>query len=333
MVRSSQKQIRHILIRTPNYIGDTINITPCLQLVKQEYPEAKITIVCPDLVADVFKYDNRITQCIIFPLSRRKKWSTYWYILKSVRTLKADLSINFINTFISALLFKLAGVKYNIGYNHEGRGFLLDFKPKLNRNKHYINRYAGLFNEFIGHKYTYLPDLYLPVSGIKTFHFPNTGKTIGFYPGGLNKSPRNYPPEYAIQLIHLLQQQHFNVVLIGDQNDNRQQQEYFNRTAKDGNIVNLTGQTSVEDLFNTISEVDLLITIDSAAMHAAAALKTPFIALMGLSTSPTSTIVPKVDFGTILKIENHMIREEDFIKNITPETILQQVMQRLGYPI
>lgn len=332
MAHFDHKQIRHVLIRTPNYIGDTINITPCLQLVKQEYPEAKITIICPDLVADVFKYDRRITQCIVFPLSRRKKWSTYRYILKSIRASKADLSINFINTFISALLFKLAGVKYNIGYNHEGRGFLLDFKPRLNRNKHYINRYASLFNEFLDNKYTYLPDLYLPVSEIKTFDFPNTGKTIAFYPGGLNKSPRNYPPEYAIQLIHLLQQHQFNVVLIGDRNDNLQQEEYFKRTGS-GNIINLTGKTSVGDLFNTISQVDLLITIDSAAMHAAAALKTPFIALMGLSTSPTSTIVPKVDFGTILKIENHMIREEDYIKNITPERILQEVVQRLGNPI
>ena len=65
-------------------------------------------------------------------------------------------------------------------------------------------------------------------------------------------------------------------------------------------------------------------------MHAATALKIPFIALMGLSTSPTSVITPKVDFGKILKIENNMIREEEYMQNITPAIIVQEVNKILS---
>lgn len=324
----SMKKVNTIIIRTPNFIGDTINITPCLQLIKQEYPAARIIIVCPDLVADVFKYDSRINKCITFPIVHKNKLSTYRYILQEVRKEKGDLGINFINTFISALIFKLAGIRYNIGYNQEGRGFLLDFKLRLNRNKHYINRYASLFNEFTGNKYLTLPDLYLPVSGEKTFKFDNAQKTIGFYPGGTNKGFRSYPGEYSVQLIRLLHQKGYNVVLIGDKKDNIEQAEYV-KTAHCENVINLTGQTTIEEFFNTIVHLDLLITIDSAAMHAAAALKVPFIALMGLSTSPTSTIVPKVSFGKTLKVENNLIREEDYIQNITPEIIVNAVNQLL----
>lgn len=322
------KKINTIIIRTPNFIGDTINTTPCLRLVKREYPGARIVIVCPDLVADVFKYDTGIDKCITFPIAKRNKLSTYWHIFQKTRKEKGDLGINFINTFISALIFKLAGIKYNIGYNHEGRGFLLNFKLKLNRNKHYINRYASLFNEFTGNKYKTLPELYLPVSGKKTFDFGNAQKNIGFYPGGIHKGYRHYPGEYAIQLIRLLHQKGYNVVLIGDKHDNAQQAGYV-KTARCGQVIDLTGKTDIEDFFNTISHLDLLITIDSAAMHAAAALKVPFIALMGLSTSPTSTIVPKVDFGKILKVENNLIREEDYMRNITPELVLSTVSDML----
>ncbi len=321
--------MKHIIIRTPNFIGDSINITPCLQLIKKEYPNAKITIVCPDIVADVFKYDTQISSCITFPLAKKNKFATYWHIYRETRKLKGDLGIIFINTFISALLFKLAGIKCNIGYKNEGRGFLLDFKPRINRNKHYINHYTNLFNEFIGNKYSTLPELYLPISGHKTFNFTNQQKTIGFYPGGSHKSPRNYPEAHSIQLIQLLNQQKYNVVLIGDQKDNEQQAAYIKKANCD-HIINLTGQTNIEDLFNTISHLDLIITIDSAAMHAASALKIPFIALMGLSTSPTSAITPKVDFGKILKIENSMIREEEYMKNITPNIIVKEVSKTLS---
>lgn len=318
------ENISKIIIRTPNFIGDTINITPTLQLIKQEYPEARITVVCPDLVADIFKYDSRISTCITFPIAKRNKFSTYWYIFRKTRQQKGDLGIIFINTFISALLFKLAGVKCNIGYENEGRGFLLNFKPRLNRNKHYINHYAGLFNEFVGNKYVTLPDLYLPISGKKTFQFDNTRKTVGFYPGGQNKSPRNYPAEHSIELIRLLHAEGYNVVLIGDQNDNKQQEEYAS-AAHCNQVLNLTGQTNTENFFNTISHLDALVTIDSAALHVAAALKVPFVGLMGLSTSPTSSILPKVDFGKILKIENRMIREEEYMKNIRPEMIMSHL--------
>lgn len=316
--------MKKIIIRTPNFIGDTINTTPCMELLKQEYPDAQITVVGPDFIRDIFRFDQRITDYITFPLQKRNKFSTHWHTFKEIKKRKADLGVIFVNTFISALLFKLAGVKCNIGYKNEGRGFLLDYKPGLNRNKHYINRYADLFNGFIGNKYTTLPDLHLQHSGKSIFSFNNTRETVGLYLGGINKGYRRYPDEYSVQLIRLLHSKKYNIVLIGDQNDNLKHQQYAD-AAKVDNLLNLSGKTNVEDFFNTIAQLDLLITIDSAALHIAAAVKTKFIGLMGLSTSPTSTITPKVSFGKILKVENNLICEEDYINNITPQMIIDTI--------
>lgn len=318
-----------IIIRTPNFIGDTINTTPCLALVKQEYPEAEIIIMGPDFVRDIFKYDERINGFITFPANRRRKFSTYLRLIRDLRKQRGDLGIIFVNTLISAILFKLGNVKYNIGYQKEGRGWLLNFSPKLNYNKHYINRYASLFNEFTGNKYVTLPELYLPHSGKKTFTFANTRPTLGLYLGGMNKGYRKYPDDLSVRLIQLLHAEGYNLVLIGDAND----AVCHSRYVKDANVdhlQDLTNQTVLEDFINTISNLDLLITIDSSAIHIAAAVQTPFIGLMGLSTSPTSTILPKVPFGKILKIENNLIREEDYIQNITPEIILKATKERLA---
>ena len=100
--------MKKIIIRTPNFIGDTINTTPCLELIKQEYPEAEFTIVGPDFVRELFKYDPRITHYITFPLKRKKKLSTYWKIVRELRKENGELGVIFVNTFISALLFRLS---------------------------------------------------------------------------------------------------------------------------------------------------------------------------------------------------------------------------------
>ena len=46
------------------------------------------------------------------------------------------------------------------------------------------------------------------------------------------------------------------------------------------NVLDLSGKTSVGELVTSIANMDILITIDSAAMHIAAAVKTAFIALL-----------------------------------------------------
>ena len=60
--------MKKIIIRTPNFIGDTINTTPCLELIKQEYPEAEFTIVGPDFVRELFYFPAQTEEKIIYLL-------------------------------------------------------------------------------------------------------------------------------------------------------------------------------------------------------------------------------------------------------------------------
>ena len=48
----------NIIIKTPNFIGDTIMMMSALELVKMEYPNAKITIVCKEYSKDLFRSKN-----------------------------------------------------------------------------------------------------------------------------------------------------------------------------------------------------------------------------------------------------------------------------------
>lgn len=310
--------MKKIIIRTPNFIGDTVNTLPAIELLKQEYPDAVFTIVGPLFVRDLFSQDKRITRFI----SCKKGLRYFFPLLFAIRKEKYDLGILFNNTFIFALIFRLSRIKCLIGYKNEGRGFLLNHKPRLNRNTHYINRYAYLVNSYLNNKYTFLPPLHILHSGEATFHFENDRKTIGFYPGSPKKKFRQYPASHTIELLKQLSS--YNIVMLGDSEEHSYYEECLQK-AGHPHALNLAGKISVEQFINTISNIDLLITIDSAAMHIAAATHTPFIALMGLSTSPVSCITPKVDFGKIIRIENNLIDEEKYLQNITPQIIIENI--------
>ncbi len=310
--------MKRIIISMPNFIGDSINTIPAIELIRQAFPQAQITLLGPSFLKELFKYDPRIS-CIIVSDKRKKCYfKNVFVILKG----RYDLGVLFTNTFMTALMFRLAFVKRCIGYKNESRGFLLNFKPRLNRNVHYINRYAMLVNAYLGNKFTYLPPLKLYYNQESKFHFVNGNPVVGLYLGGTNKKFRRYPEEQAIVLLKMLR--NYNLVLIGDSNDAVMQSSYVRQAGID-NVLDLSGKTSVGELVTSIVNMDLLITIDSAAMHIAAAVETAFIALLGLSTSPTSAILPKTQVGVFLKIENNLINEADYIKNITPEIIYQNV--------
>ena len=310
--------MKRIIICMPNFIGDSINTIPAIELIRQVFPQARITLLGPSFLKELFEYDPRIFYVIVSNKRKKNYFRNIFVILRN----RYDLGILFTNTFMTALLLRLALVKRLVGYENEGRGFLLNFNRPLNRNVHYINRYAMLVNSFLNNKFTYLPPLKLYYKQERNFNFDNDKAVVGLYLGGTNKRYRRYPEDHSLALLYLLKD--YNMILIGDSNDAIVQSSYAHHANMD-NLLDFSGKTSVGELITTIANLDLLITIDSAAMHIASAVGTKFIALMGLSTSPTSTVVPKTNLGVILKIENNMIDEACYIQNITPEIVYQNV--------
>lgn len=77
--------MKKIIIRTPNFIGDTINTTPCLELIKQEYPEAEFTIVGPDFVRELFKIRSPDYSLYYFPAQTEEK---IIYLLENCQGIK-----------------------------------------------------------------------------------------------------------------------------------------------------------------------------------------------------------------------------------------------------
>jgi len=316
----------NIIIKTPNFIGDTIMSLSAFELLKMEYPRANFTIVAQASCIDIFR--GKGVDKFIIDKSRVSDKNRL-KLLKDIREDSYDLGVLFHNTFIDALLFKLSNIDTIIGYNKESRKILLDFSLKIDRNRHYINHYAFLINSFLDNKYKSLPPLKLNYNNtllIKKDKKP----LVGFVLGGDNKGNRSYPKLLSLELLELLKDENIDIVLLGDKDDNKNNkiyQEYLKASKKSS--TNLSGATTIAEFIDVIAYLDLLVTIDTSAMHIASATNTKFITLVGKGTSIFESVKPKVDFGIYIYKDNLEIDDRGAISNIEPERVKKAILESL----
>jgi len=317
----------NIIIKTPSFIGDTIMMLPALELLKLEYPYAKFTIVCKENCKDVFR-EKGIDKIIIDNTKGKKRVSKTFALIKTIKEDRYDLGVLFHNTFLDALSFKLSNIKTIIGYDKESRKILLDFWIKIDRSRHYVNHYANLVNQYLDNKYSILPPMKLNAKK-QNIISKDEKLLVGFVLGSV-KDTRGYPIEQSLELFELLKNRGFHIVLLGDANDAPSNALYEKKLLNiNTKVTNLSAKTTVGEYIDTVNALDLLITIDTSAIHIAAATKTPFIALIGKGSSPFEVVKPKVDFGSFLFKGDMCIKGEDFIKQIKVLDIVSEIDRRL----
>lgn len=318
--------VKRIVIRTPNFIGDTIMMLPALELVRREYPDAEIDIVCKPHSREVFRGKN-IAQIIEDDTKGKGRLVKTFSLIKKLRKRKYELGILYKNSFLSALIFRLGGTKILVGYNKEKRGFLLSFHIKYWDSWHYVNRYADLVNQYWGNKYCELPEMELcaePSKLLKKREKP----LIGFVLGGENKGARRYPKDLALMLFEQLVSKDFDIVLLGDEKDAQNHSAYAKFLEEKGkDVQDITGKTTVGEFIDAIAALDLLITIDTSALHIAAATDTEFLLLAGRGTSALDNVYPKSGKGHLLCKGQKKIRSEDIIREIKPKDIYEQIVE------
>jgi len=320
----------NIIIRTPNFIGDTIMMLPAFELLKLEYPTANFTIMCKESCIDIFR-DKGIKKFIVDDsrLEKKGRFKKSLLVINEIRQERYDLGVVFRNTLVDACIFKLSKIDRVIGYDNENRRIFLDFWLKIDRTRHYINHYAYLINLYLDDKYQTLPLMQLN-SKKSNLIYKKSPRVIGFVLGGDNKGSRTYPKDLSLELFKLLKNENIDIVLLGDKDDNQNNKIYEDYLKSiQININNLSGKTTIAEFIDAIASLDLLVTIDTSAMHISAATDTPFITLIGKGTSVFESVRPKVNFGKYLYQDNLDIDDNILISNIKPQKIKEAILEIL----
>ncbi|WP_421919664.1 glycosyltransferase family 9 protein [Marinifilum sp.] len=314
----------------PNFLGDSIMATPAIQLLLTNYPNAKFTFVCKDPAKDIFiNFPNLEKIVIDHTKNGGNRLLKTAQLIREIRKEKYDLGFLFQNSLANAIIYRACRIRSLVGYKNDLRGILLNHSIKLDRSIHYVNRFAGLVNHYLDNKFRKLPSMKIWGDEVKEItDFENNLPLIALSLGNDTQKNRAYPKDLSWELIQkLIERRTYNLILVGDDKDAERNKEYFSKLSdRDKSYIrNFSGKTDIATHVGLIKSAKILITIDSSGMHIAATCNVPFIVLLGKSTSPFCTVQPKVNFGRYLKNENNLINDDEFIGQIKPDAIIDQL--------
>jgi heptosyltransferase-2 len=297
-----------ILVRATNWVGDAIMALPALRAIRGRFPDAEIAVVARPYVADIYR-DQRICNRLIpyDPRGAQAGFSGGERLAGQLRAEKFDVALLLQNAFDAAWLAWRAAIPQRIGYARDGRSLLLTKAVPVPRRGeipaheqyYYLEllRRAGWLESLPGESFIKLdvPDEprrraaeTLSAAGVR----PDVLR-IAIGAGASYGAAKCWPPDRFAAFANLfLSHTDADVILFG--------------TPTEANVsfaiargmrrapIDLTGKTTIAELPALLSQCHLFVGNDSGAMHVAAAVGLPVVAIFG-PTDPggTAPVTPR----------------------------------------
>ena len=258
-----------ILIEVPTWLGDCVMATPAIENIVKLHPDVDITVFGSAISTRVFEYHPNVRR-IVIDGSRKQKFRVF-YLYKQAKQLgKFDLAISFRRTLTSKMFiwFCKAMLKGN-------------YKRYTKRAIHQVIRYNDFVNKVFEVNTTVSQLTICKNPKPVNIHKPDK-KLIGINPGAsYGSAKRWYPGEFAKVASELSSQ--YDIVIFGGPGERDIALDIEKMLIKKdiNNYKNLAGSTTISELINHISKLDLFITGDSGPMHLAAAFQVPTVAIFG----------------------------------------------------
>jgi lipopolysaccharide heptosyltransferase II len=290
---SPRPEVARVLIRPPNWLGDAILALPAMAAVRRHFPSAHLTIAGAPAVAAVFREetDVRPDRVLDLPASTRAASA----LLEGEA---AEIGILFPNSFRSAWQFRRAGIRERWGYATPGRALLLTRRVRRAnpRTPHQSDYYRGLV---AGLGLTVDEALLPRVAATEPSRRraeallaaraegEASARLVGLAPGAAYGQAKQWPPDRMAALVARLVREHdVTPVLVGAPHDRsaaRAIESWLKSNAPEVNprVIDLVGRTSVGALVGVTARCAVFVSNDSGAMHLAAALGRPVVALFG----------------------------------------------------
>jgi heptosyltransferase-2 len=291
-----------ILIRATNWVGDAIMALPALRAAREKFPDAHIAIVARPYVAELYRDQSICDELIPYDSKgKHRGWRGRELLTSQLRARKFDKALLLQNAFDAAWLAWRAGIPERIGYARDGRSFLLTKTIKVpgpgeipQHEKFYyleLLRRAGWINALKDdvHIALHVPESArdrakqsLLVAGAR----PNALR-LAVGAGASYGSAKCWPPDrFAAAINELLLHNDADVVLFGTAAEATVSRAIAGSLRRPP--IDLTGKTTIGELPALLSQCHLFLGNDSGAMHVAAAVGLPVVAIFG-PTDPEGT--------------------------------------------
>jgi predicted lipopolysaccharide heptosyltransferase III len=276
-----------ILLLQLKRIGDLILTTPAIAALRQTYPDAHITLAVANECAELLPAISNVDRVLI---ARRNLRDVA--MVSSVAGKKFDYCIDFTRNDRSAFLTLLSAARkrvasYRVREQSKTRARVYtDFVGVRVRDMHTIDYNLALLEPLGLRAASSAPQLDLPRTALEKAvrlrrDWKITRPYIILHPGSARREKLWDAARWAEVIDHFGQNNEFDLVLTSGPSADEQAHIMEITKRVRHKIIDLSGQTDLLTLAALIGQAHLLVTVDSAPVHFAAAAHTPQVILFG----------------------------------------------------
>jgi len=251
-----------ILIELPSWIGDAIMATPAIENLIKFYDKPDITIIGSSASIEILKKNPNFKKSIVLD-------KNYLSIIKAAKNLKnVELFISFRNSHRSKIFKFLISSTKKFQYNKDNY-----------KELHQVKKYSNFINDALNQEFKAGK---LDIRTDPSLNQQNNNKVLGINPGASYGDAKQWLPEEFAKVASAISNQ-YDILIFGGPNDKENANIIEKFLIKEGvtNYQNIAGKTSISELVNKISQLDLFVTGDSGPMHIAASFEIPTISIFG----------------------------------------------------
>jgi heptosyltransferase-2 len=351
---------KRVLVVQPNWVGDAVMATPTLRALRELYPDAHISYLLRRYVKPIYEGIPWADRLITYRTgrTRAKAGKGPFDLSARLRAGKFDLGILLPNSFKSALILKMAGIDRVIGYERDGRGFLLTDKllPVKEKGKFIptpiVKYYLGIAHCLGSHHRDLRLQLFVTESERREarqtlqnagldpeVHRPGAGGApplVILNPGAAFGAAKCWLPEYFAQLADRFIEEQGATVLLSAAPKERGIVDRIQSHVKHQAVDLSRAGVTLGGLKEIVRRCDLMVSNDTGPRHIAAAFEVPVVTIFG-PTHPQWTeiyyarerqVSVKVFCGPCQKKTCPL--DHRCMTRVTPGMVMEASMQLLG---
>jgi len=290
-----------ILVRATNWVGDAVMSIPALEAIRARWP-AEIAILARPWVAELYRGQGYADRVLVLDHTGRHRglWGRR-RLADELRRERFDVAVLLQNAFEAAWIAARARIPVRIGYNREGRGFLLTRAVDVPRPGEVPAHEAYYYLELLRRagwieRLPAVEHIAIRVEPSQRERAEEILRRAGarhgafraaLAPGAAYGAAKCWPTaRYAALANRLIADFDADVVLFGSAAESVVAERIS--AAMQRRPVVLVGESSIGDLPGLLATCQLFIGNDSGAMHVAAAVGLPVVGIFG-STDPAGT--------------------------------------------
>lgn len=296
-LRVVMERTERILIVGPSWIGDMVMAQAMFKAVKARWPRAVLDVLAPEWSRSLTERMPEVTHSVSMPIKHGElAWKERCRIANMLRERSYDRAYVLPNSWKSAWIPFWAKIPHRIGWRGEWRYGLLNDIRILDKHRfpRMVDRYIALASDEVAPRerpLAFRPTLVVQPDNVAracAVHGLNPGKKpiMVLCPGAEFGASKRWPHDYYAQLAKHYLENGWQIWAMGSTKDRAITMQINQHLS--GQMIDLTGNTSLAEAIDLLSLADKVVTNDSGLMHIAAALGRSLVALYG-STDPSFT--------------------------------------------